>query len=53
MDAVAACLEFAKRPPAQGFGGGQAPKEQQVGTDSNGRALKEVWVGGRSHLVVD
>ena len=51
--AIDACMNLGKRPQAQGFGGGQAPKEQQVGTDAQGRALKEVWVRGTRHLVVD
>ena len=51
--AIDACMSMGKRPQAQGFGGGQAPKEQQVGTDAQGRALKEVWVRGTKHLVVD
>jgi len=51
--AIDACMSMGKRPSPQGFGGGQAPREQLVGTDERGRALKEVWVGGKRHLVVD
>jgi hypothetical protein len=51
--AIDACMSMGKRPAPQGFGGGQAPREQLVGTDERGRALKEVWVGGKRHLVVD
>ena len=42
-----------KRPAGQGFGAGQSPREELVGTDSSGRPLKAVWVGGARHLVVD
>jgi len=55
--AVDACMRRAKT-ASKGFGGSseqltQSHKERPVGTDHAGRPLKEVWVGGTMHLVVD
>jgi len=55
--AIDACMRRAKT-AAKGFGGSlgdltQSHKEISVGTDQKGRTLKEVWVGGTRHLVVD
>ena len=50
--AVDACM--AKGSAGQGFGRSQTTtRESVVGTDENGRPMKEVWVGGRRHLVID
>lgn len=54
--AVAACMEYAKRPPAQGFGGLTQNHDDQntPGTERNeGKLMREVWVGGRCHQVAD
>ena len=53
MDAVATCMAYGKRPPAQGFQVKPPAREQLVGMDQKGRTMKEVWVGGTMHLVVD
>ena len=53
MEAVAACMAYGKRPPAQGFQVKPPAREQLVGMDNKGRTMKEVWVGGTMHLVVD
>lgn len=61
--AVEACMKKGRTRP-QGFGtpelGPQnwdprtgTSQERQVGRDRQGRPLKEVWVGGTMHLVVD
>jgi len=54
--AVDACMRRG-RTAAKGFlptkGESQDHKERPVGTDKEGRPLKEVWVGGVMHLVVD
>lgn len=54
--AVAACMEYAKRPPAQGFAGTTTQKEvrNQPGSDRNeGKLMREVWVRGICHQVAD
>jgi hypothetical protein len=55
--AIDACMRMGKRPEPKGFGStnpeSQVHKEKAVGTDHAGRPLKEVWVGGVRHLVVD
>ena len=57
--AVEACMRKG-RTKAEGFGPSRkwdpsagTPQERQVGQDPQGRPLKEVWVGGTMHLVVD
>jgi len=54
--AVEACMRKGRTRP-EGFGpkpqAAMAPQERAVGTDQHGRPLKEVWVGGTMHLVVD
>jgi len=54
--AVDACMRRGRTKP-EGFGPQptppQGPKERSVGLDHHGRPLKEVWVGGTMHLVVD
>jgi len=56
MDAVAACLEFAKRPPAQGFGGINPYEQGQTdpaGRRNEGKLMREIWIGGICHQVAD
>jgi len=50
--AVDACMRRG-RGPGQGFRNPTTHRERPAGTDAQGRALKEVWVGGTMHLVVD
>ena len=62
--AVEACMRKGRTRP-QGFGPSRnwdpetgtpssgVIREREVGTDQKGRPLKEVWVGGTMHLVVD
>lgn len=62
--AVEACMRKGRTKP-EGFGGSRkwnpssvtptngASREREVGRDQQGRPLKEVWVGGTMHLVVD
>jgi hypothetical protein len=62
--AVEACMRKGRTRP-QGFGPSRnwdpetgtpssgVIREREVGTDHQGRPLKEVWVGGTMHLVVD
>ena len=54
--AVAACMEYAKRPPAKGFGALTPYQDQQNDwkTKRNeGKLMREVWVGGVCHRVAD
>ena len=50
--AVDACMRRG-RGPGQGFKNQTTHREKPAGTDAQGRTLKEVWVGGTKHLVVD
>jgi hypothetical protein len=57
--AVEACMRKGRVKP-EGFGPSRTwdprsgiPQERQIGRDQQGRPLKEVWVGGTMHLVVD
>lgn len=62
--AVEACMRKGRTKP-EGFGGSRkwdpssgtptngTSREREVGKDQQGRPLKEVWVGGTMHLVVD
>ena len=54
--AIDACMRKGRKSP-EGFKTTdrvpQSHKERQIGTDITGRPLKEVWVGGVRHLVVD
>jgi hypothetical protein len=54
--AVAACMEYAKRPPAQGFGAlttYQDDENERQSRRNEGKLMREVWVGGVCHRVAD
>ena len=53
---VATCMEYGKRPPAQGFGGTNpyAPgQNNQDDARNDGKLMREVWIGGVCHQVAD
>ena len=53
---VAACMEYAKRPPAQGFGAlttYQDDENERQSRRNEGKLMREVWIGGRCHQVAD
>ncbi len=56
MYAVATCMEYGKRPPAQGFGASKPhmdAKENQRSRGNEGKLMRQVWIGGVCHQVAD
>ena len=56
MYAVATCMEYGKRPPAQGFRASQPhtdTQENQEKRGNEGKLMRQVWIGGICHEVAD